>query len=725
MASFPGQKSTGSPLPNPPQSLAVTGVTVSSVSLGWLAVSGALSYNLYRDGTQVQTGIATPSATDTGLSPGTSHTYTVTAVGSLGEGTKSNPATGTTGAVPNAPSSLIVTGTTTSTASLSWTAPVGGASTYNLYRNSSLVLSGISGTGTTDTGLLSSTTYTYFVTAVNVFGEGPHSNNANATTQSSGGVMRFQSIWMGASGGNFDPGNTLSKFQPELDDMLGTLVDGQPPDWVGGYRLFVRWAAIDEGPLTFTAPLTGTSGTLTSAPRHGNQTYTLRLSDNTYVDAAVTGTAATFNRSLTGQSASVHGYMFGLLDQIIQRCATAYNKPKWCVWAMVPMSFSGGTRKSTDFGIVPQYITQNVPLYGSSPDGSSSGWWGAAPPPTWSSGTNYNSGDQVRGSNNTVYQATEAVPAGNDPTTNPVDPSGKAYWQTSLSRAYTAKIYNHNVALEYANLGVAVNIRHSAYSNYYGIIDQETAAVVGPALARNTFGQNCVNDGSYSDSAYSNELLNTVYPAWRAAGPLVSLIPENSFLAAAASTQLLQLNLIQSPSLRVALGSADTLGHAYHVANPGALGRNWAMETYGGQTAGGVPPAGPDYRVTAPNPRCMMDCEGPDISSTINPNNVGTTPKDLCQGANLDYLAPNLFFCHVPAGRATTPPNYSATKTYLIGDQANVGGTWYEAIAVTTGNSPPNASFWKVITATPPTWGVVTRALRDNPPTTGKPGNYT
>lgn len=587
---------------------------------------------------------------------------------------------------------------------------------YNLYRNGVLAASGISGTSYTDTGLAASTTYTYTVSAVSAGGEGPQSIPINATTQSAGGTMRFQTGWLGASGGNYDPGNTLSKFQPEMDDMMGTLVDGAPPDWVIGYRLFVRWAAIDEGPLTFTAPLTGTTGTLTSVPRHGNQTYTLLLDNGTYVDAVVTGTSATFSRSLSGNSANVHAYMFGLLDQIIQRCATAYNRPKWVVWAMVPMSFSGGTRKSTDFSIVPQFITQSVPLYGSSPDGSSSGWWGAFPPPAYNSGTAYNNGDQVN-SGGTVYQATTAVPAGNAP-------PNAAFWQTSLSRAYSAKIYNHNVALAYAAVGVALNIRYSAYSNYYGIIDQENSAVVGPALAHNSFGQNNVNDGSYSDSAYTNELLNTVYPAWRAAGPLISLIPENSFMAAAAPTQALQLAMIQSATLKPALGSADTLGRKYNLANPGALGRNWGMETYAGQTAGGVAPAGPDYRVTAPNPRCMLDAEGPDISSTINPNNIGTTILDLRNAANLDYLAPNLFVCHVPAGRATTPPNWSSATFYAVGDQANVAGTWYEALNANTNSSPPNAN-WKTITATPPNWGAVTRVMRDNPLTTGRPGNYT
>ena len=191
MASFPGQKSTGSPLPNPPLSLAVTGSTTSTVSLSWSApLGGATSYNLYRNNVKVQTGLAGTTATDTGLSPTTAYTYYVTAQKTIGEGSRSNQTTGTTtGAVPNAPTGLAVTGTTSSSVSLSWTAPVGGATTYNLYRNGSKVQTGIVGTTTTDTGLTASTSYTYNVSGSNAFGEGAQSSSVTGTTSASSGMI--------------------------------------------------------------------------------------------------------------------------------------------------------------------------------------------------------------------------------------------------------------------------------------------------------------------------------------------------------------------------------------------------------------------------------------------------------------------------------------------------------------------------------------------------------
>ena len=89
-----GQGGTGS-LPAP-SGLTVTGTTDTSASLSWSSVSGAASYNVYRNGTK--TGSATGTTyTDTGLSVGTSYSYTVAAVDSSGAvGTSSASVTATT-----------------------------------------------------------------------------------------------------------------------------------------------------------------------------------------------------------------------------------------------------------------------------------------------------------------------------------------------------------------------------------------------------------------------------------------------------------------------------------------------------------------------------------------------------------------------------------------------------------------------------------------------------
>ncbi len=79
-----------------PTGLAVTGTTASGVSLSWNAVSGAASYAVYRGGTKVGSPTSA-SYTDSGLSSGTTYSYTVAAVDPTGvAGPPSGAVTATT-----------------------------------------------------------------------------------------------------------------------------------------------------------------------------------------------------------------------------------------------------------------------------------------------------------------------------------------------------------------------------------------------------------------------------------------------------------------------------------------------------------------------------------------------------------------------------------------------------------------------------------------------------
>lgn len=85
-----------------PTGLRSTGVTGSSVALAWEPVAGASGYAVYRGGTRVA-GPTEPQYTDSGLSAGTSHTYSVAARAARAadgaEGARSAQVTvGTTGA---------------------------------------------------------------------------------------------------------------------------------------------------------------------------------------------------------------------------------------------------------------------------------------------------------------------------------------------------------------------------------------------------------------------------------------------------------------------------------------------------------------------------------------------------------------------------------------------------------------------------------------------------
>ncbi|WSB05377.1 glycoside hydrolase family 18 protein [Streptomyces sp. NBC_01794] len=84
-------------VPAAPGGLAVGSVTSSSVALSWNAVSNATGYNLYQNGTKVQS-VTGASATATGLGASTSYQFQVTATNAAGESAKSAAVTGTTSA---------------------------------------------------------------------------------------------------------------------------------------------------------------------------------------------------------------------------------------------------------------------------------------------------------------------------------------------------------------------------------------------------------------------------------------------------------------------------------------------------------------------------------------------------------------------------------------------------------------------------------------------------
>jgi chitodextrinase len=90
---------------------------------------------------------------------------------------------------PSTPSNLAVTGTTASSASLSWSPSTDnvGVAGYRVYRNGSQVGT-TTGTSYTDSGLSASTQYTYTVAAYDAAGNvSGQSGGVTATTSSSGG----------------------------------------------------------------------------------------------------------------------------------------------------------------------------------------------------------------------------------------------------------------------------------------------------------------------------------------------------------------------------------------------------------------------------------------------------------------------------------------------------------------------------------------------------------
>ncbi|MGW7260090.1 chitinase [Streptomyces sp. NPDC054834] len=125
--------------------------------------------------------------------------------------------------VPAAPGGLSVSGTTSSSVSLSWSA-VSNATGYNVYRNGTKVASA-SGTSATVTGLTASTSYSFQVTATNSAGESAKSAAVTATTAATGGGGGGGSLPKHAVTGywqNFNNGATVQKLAdvPSAYDII-------------------------------------------------------------------------------------------------------------------------------------------------------------------------------------------------------------------------------------------------------------------------------------------------------------------------------------------------------------------------------------------------------------------------------------------------------------------------------------------------------------------------
>ncbi|MCS3695339.1 fibronectin type III domain-containing protein [Salinibacter ruber] len=179
-----GGGGTGLSAPAVPSGLEATPQD-GTVQLGWDAVDGADTYNVYRNtssgvdgsGSPLDTGIDQSSYTDGTAENGTEYFYAVSAVASEGGESAESDASEEAEAIPFAAPSGLEGTSRDSEVALSWDA-AGGADTYNVYRSTSSGVdassdplgTGISSTEYADESAQNGTEYFYAVTAVSPSG---------------------------------------------------------------------------------------------------------------------------------------------------------------------------------------------------------------------------------------------------------------------------------------------------------------------------------------------------------------------------------------------------------------------------------------------------------------------------------------------------------------------------------------------------------------------------
>ena len=183
--------SSSSPPPGIPASVTATAGD-GQVTIGWAAVSGAASYDIYYS---TSSGVSTassiikgvqPGYVVTGLANGTTYYFAVAAVNNGGESALSSEVSATPQPpIPAKPTGVVASGQNTQV-TLGWSS-VPGATSYNVYYDtasgvttSSLKVTGVN-SGSAITGLTNGITYYFGVTAVNVSGESPISSEVSAT----------------------------------------------------------------------------------------------------------------------------------------------------------------------------------------------------------------------------------------------------------------------------------------------------------------------------------------------------------------------------------------------------------------------------------------------------------------------------------------------------------------------------------------------------------------
>jgi chitinase len=212
---------------------------------------------------------------------------------------------GSGGTAPAAPTGLAVTGTTSSSVSLSWTAPSGTVTGYYVFENGTQNQS-VTGTSATVSDLAASTSYTFTVAAYNSVGTSAQSSQVSATTSASSG---------GGGGSSGLPAHVLMGYWQDFTNGADVLTLAQVPT---SYNLVaVAFGDSDStaGQVTFSVDsgLSSASGGYTQA-QFISDIKTLQARGQKVI-LSVGGEDGTIEVDSTASAAAFASSMYSLIQQ--------------------------------------------------------------------------------------------------------------------------------------------------------------------------------------------------------------------------------------------------------------------------------------------------------------------------------------------------------------------------------------------------------------------------
>ncbi|MBI5770843.1 MAG: hypothetical protein HZA93_23905 [Verrucomicrobia bacterium] len=170
-----------------PTGVSATDTDLEQIDVSWSAATGAASYEVWRDGTQLATGLTSLSYTDSSVTVGVTYSYQVKAVRSASN--ISNLSTADNGLRPQlaAPTGVSATTTQVGQVTVSWNAQSAATGGFEVYRNASILASVSAGvTSYVDSSGSDCVTSTYTVIAKRTGNNSAASSGANGRPVPSG-----------------------------------------------------------------------------------------------------------------------------------------------------------------------------------------------------------------------------------------------------------------------------------------------------------------------------------------------------------------------------------------------------------------------------------------------------------------------------------------------------------------------------------------------------------